>query len=182
MKSSGYITSPITAAMALLLLTISSCQKLGESGGSDGDNESVSYPVSRLITDANGRELQVEILGRSDDQITIVRQSDSSRFDLPILKLSAADQSFVKRLPLKSAPKVASANSTVNSTTPRYIQVRIEDIAQMKRDIEFKKAEIKSKTLNPILTSTRRTQINDLENEIKRITLDIETYKRNNKL
>lgn len=182
MKSSRCITSPITAAMALLLLTISSCQKLGESGGSDGDNESVSYPVSRLITDANGRELQVEILGRSDDQITIVRQSDSSRFDLPISKLSAADQSFVKRLPLKSAPKVASANSTVTSTAPRYIQVRIEDIAQMKRDIDFKKAEIKSKTLDPILTNTRRTQINDLENEIKRITLDIETYKRNNKL
>ena len=52
----------------------------------------------------------------------------------------------------------------------------------MKRDIGFKKAEIKSKTLDPILTNTRRTQIKDLEKEIKRITLDIETYKRNNKL
>lgn len=57
------------------------------------------YPVTRVITDKDGRTLHVHILGRTHEKITIERISDQKRFHIPLINLSGDDQRFVSKLP-----------------------------------------------------------------------------------
>lgn len=112
----------MTGWSVLASLVLSSCgdgllpppttKKNGESEDTGG-NRSVmgmlpiakpTIPVQWKLTDVEGRSLDATIVGKRDSFLTLVRTADGKRFDLPLDRLSEADQKRVKALDNKSAP------------------------------------------------------------------------------
>ncbi len=173
------------AGLALLFLLPQGCEKLGFTKVEKVEQrQSLTFPVSRSIKDVEGRELDVDILGRSSDDIVIERKSDGKRFKLPIDRLSDTDRAFVKTLPIKSAPQpqTAVAEATVQSAVPRYIEARLSDIEEIEAQIAQKNVELTAQDLDPITINSQRRAIKALEQRAEDFRRDIETYKRNNQL
>ncbi len=83
---------------------LSSCFPSLETQEDAQETESKHLSVSRSIVDAQGRSLEVTIIGRSADSITFVRASDQQRFTIPVTNLSKEDQTFVAGLPMAAPP------------------------------------------------------------------------------
>jgi hypothetical protein len=66
------------------------------------------YPFESTLTNQQARKLAVVILGRTADAVNFIRLSDRKMYTYAIAKLAAADQEFVRSLPL-SAPATAAA-------------------------------------------------------------------------
>jgi thiol-disulfide isomerase/thioredoxin len=79
------------------------------------------YPLSRVITNAEGRSIPGEIVGKRGDEIAFRRTSDGQRFVVSLTQLSANDQLDLATLPDESAEAVAAllAEQTAASTAPR---------------------------------------------------------------
>lgn len=58
----------------------------------------VEPPVQRTITDQFERTTEVRVMGVTADAIEIVRDADRARFNIPLQKLSLADQEFAADL------------------------------------------------------------------------------------
>jgi hypothetical protein len=69
------------------------------------------YPFESTLTNQQARKLAVMILGRTADAVNFIRLSDRKMYTYAIAKLAAADQEFVRSLPL-SAPATAAAALT----------------------------------------------------------------------
>jgi hypothetical protein len=76
----------------------------------EGSNPAISptagAPVQRKLTSADGRPLEAILISRTDVAVKVRRVSDSAEFSIPLEKLSAADQIFIKQ-------------SAIPVTTPR---------------------------------------------------------------
>jgi hypothetical protein len=77
----------------------------------------VQYPFESTLTNQHARTLPVMILGRTADSVNFIRLSDHHTYAYAIAKLSAADQDFVKALPL-SAPVSVSLPATAAAPAP----------------------------------------------------------------
>lgn len=78
---------------------------------------------SRSWTSTDGRKIEAAFVGMEGDAVKI-RMANGSTFTVPLARLSAADQDFVKALgvPANSAAKpTASANSAASATWPRTV-------------------------------------------------------------
>lgn len=66
-----------------------------------GAEPTSTLPTARTVTDTTGRKLEGTILSKDADSIQFRRTSDGKKFDLPLAKLSADDQTFVAGLVVK---------------------------------------------------------------------------------
>lgn len=66
------------------------------------------YPLSRVITNAEGRSIPGEIVGKRGDDIAFRRTSDGQRFVVSLTQLSADDQLDLAALPDESTEAVAA--------------------------------------------------------------------------
>ncbi|MEY4487840.1 MAG: hypothetical protein RIQ79_348 [Verrucomicrobiota bacterium] len=66
-----------------------------------GSNPAISptagSPVQRTLTSADGRKLEAVLISRTDVAVKVRRVADSAEFSIPLEKLSAADQIFIKQ-------------------------------------------------------------------------------------
>lgn len=117
------------------------------------DKQGPTIPARRVIADRSGRDITVDIVGRDERTITVVRIPDETRFTIPIDRLSTSDSEFVRQLPL-TAPPPPTPPRVDTRTAPkrteelidpevRILTRRIEDI-----DTEREKLEDELRTLD----------------------------------
>ena len=166
-------------------------------------NTSTEYPIDHELTDAKGRKLEVEIIGRTGDALQFVRKLDGKHYDLPIERLSSEDQDFVRGLPLSDRPTIPEREDTPVSDatpvvekqgapppepiqiTPPYVTDRLQVIKEHENELNDQKQTLeKAKSgIVELEFQDRRNhekRIIELEAEIIEIKEDIEIYKRNN--
>lgn len=62
------------------------------------------FPVRWTLTDIEGRRLEATLIGRSADAVSLVREVDGKRYELPLARLAAADRARVQSLPIRPVP------------------------------------------------------------------------------
>lgn len=135
-------------------------------------------PVNRILTSTDGKTLEVRILGKSADSVTVERLSDDARFEIPLDRLSQADTRFVNRLRKMDAP---DAKNPQPAPDPGYIANRKAKIDELKERARLYEREIKSKTLSTNLHEKRKEDLVAVKEEIRSLEVAIETYQFNNK-
>lgn len=128
-----------------------------------------SYPVSRVIKNSEGKELDVLIQGKSGEILTIDRVSDGARYAIPMQSLSFKDRLFAMRLSEGSIPE--------GKPRDPYIVNRLDSIAELRRKVIVYKSEIQSRDPKDTLYTLRIDQIAAINREIKALEMSIETYK-----
>lgn len=58
----------------------------------------IDPPIERVLTAADGRSLEARIIGVSADSVELERKNDSTRFTLPLARLSEQDQTYLAEL------------------------------------------------------------------------------------
>lgn len=118
--------------MGLLLAFIVGCDKATES-------KVLTYPVDRTITNLEGKKIQATLIGRSETQLTLFKKGQPNRktFSYAISQLSAEDQVFIKRLPLKAVEKRSGQQPS------QFYMRRVKGLDSDIKEIERKMAEIK---------------------------------------
>lgn len=156
---------------AAFSLCLSACDAL-----SPDEDESVTYPVDRLLNDTKGRPLDVSIQGRSPNHISFVRKSDGKQFDFAIADLAPSDQTFVHQLPINL--ERSRTLGSKKGPTPPYIANREKEIAklttQVERLIEDKKYATKS------TSAGFKRDLDRAKAEIRRLQRQIEVYSEQN--
>ena len=66
---------------------------------------------SRTWTSSNGRKLEADFVSSSGGTVTLKRTKDRQTFELPLVKLSAEDQQWIKTASASPAVPVASGAS-----------------------------------------------------------------------
>lgn len=94
--------------LPLLILASALCPACGdlvEPGRNKAEDIPNGFPFIWTLTDAGGRTIQAKIIGRDPQSLTIIRLSDSARFQLAFDRLSERDRKRAEQLPIKTAPK-----------------------------------------------------------------------------
>ncbi len=93
-----------------------------------------TLPARWTLTDVEGRTLQATIIGRNADTITIVREQDGKRFDLPVARLAEADRRRVATLPVRPAPPKSPMESSLyrmRRAKLDELQARIDEVNRL---------------------------------------------------
>jgi len=125
------------------------------------------FPVSRILTNSEGKELEVLIQGKSKEKLTIDRVSDGSRYDIPIRSLCFKDRLFVMLLSEQEEP----------GKLDPYIARRLASIEELRRKSKLYESGMRSRDRKDTLYNMREEQLAALEREIKALEMSIETYK-----
>lgn len=141
------------------------------------------FPVEKVISDLQGRQLDSEILGRSETELFVVRKSDGMEFTVPIANLTQADRNFAISLPKTPAPPGfgQSPKKTKKPEDHQYIKSReaaIVRLLEKNRILESENLE----TNNTMLLKSRYNQIKKNTEEISELKSDIARYKIDNNL
>lgn len=132
------------------------------------------FPVSRVITNSEGKDLDVLIQGKSGETLTIDRVSDGTRYTIPVRSLSFMDRIFVMRLSDQEAPGLPKEPGKPEDP---YIERRLASIEELRRKSILYKSEMQSRDRKDTLYNLRKEQLAALEREIKALEMSIETYK-----
>lgn len=62
-------------------------------------------PLDRTLVGNDGKQLACRIIGKSGDVITIVREADNKRFEMPVSRLGKRDKLYLWMLEDVEAPK-----------------------------------------------------------------------------
>lgn len=112
----------------------------------------IYMPVDWTITDVEGRTLDVTVVGREPNSITIERKRDGKRFELPFERLSKSDQERASKLSLKAAPPEESGALKLRKTNLVELDQEIE--ATM-TELQNATSQIKYRSLNSTLERLR---------------------------
>ncbi len=174
--------------LPLLLLATPACEKpeIAEESGSAPFPDTPltpTFPIERAITDLQGRELKVSIVGKTGDDIFFTRQVDGKNFRLAISRLSPSDREFVRQLPSLAPPSglkiEGETDQNASSEQPRYVSIRNERIKELE-DEKNRLYEETDLTTNMIKVRTNRSEIERIDKEISELKADIQSYLRNN--
>ena len=141
------------------------------------NNEPLTLPVNRVFRDKEGRELDAQVIGRNSLNLTVIRQADGTRFDLPIDSLSVEDQAWARTLAFQAAPAHRQMQEGVAEVVeePPYITSRLEQIARLEEKIRRLEVETKN-TANAMIKRSNQDRIKAAEAEIKDMKADISLY------
>lgn len=126
------------------------------------------YPIDRVISDSQGRQTDVRIIGRESDNIIFVRKSDDKRFIFPISKLSEDDKTFASSLSYKIPP-------ALEKEKPSYISIREKEIERLKEEIQGLK-NVKNKP-SKLQGRGRKRRIDLLDAKIEELLQEIRSYR-----
>lgn len=142
------------------------------------------YPFFRDLTDARGRKVEAEVLGRDLHNVTFVRWSDKRRYTVPIASLSQADQTYLLSLP--AAPPRSEDFFGMgpieerNSTKPEdqagnrgYVGILEGRLAEKEKEIEAALEELRDPDLGSIRRRTLGNRIEKLRAEMVELDREI---------
>lgn len=130
----------------------------------------LTLPVRWELTDVEGRVLKVSIIGRSATSITIVRESDGKRFELPVERLSANDRKRVTRLVVQIAP----AKAPMESSFYRMRQASIDEVDARMDEI---RSEMSS-TGSHLQFRSRQSELHRLQRKRIELTEELKEFER----
>lgn len=128
------------------------------------------FPILRTITNSDGKSLKVRIIGKSEKELMFERVSDNMYFEIPIERLSEADQRFANRLRNE-------VTSTPVAKETDYTLIRLKQIEELKERKELYEKEINSQTLSKNLHEKRLQDVANLDLEIRKLEIAIENYR-----
>ena len=143
---------------------------------SDSPSSSVTLPYETTVRDVQGRELEINLIYRTDNSIHFVRTSDKREFDLPIAKLSDADQRWITKLPVSTAESRAAAER--DQYKQLYIKNRQEAIGRIEAEIQELADEIGSGKLTNSQIRNNNREIDRKREEIREIDAQINEYQK----
>lgn len=138
-----------------------------------------SFPFFRDLTDAQGRVVEAEVLGRDQQSVIFVRWSDKKRFTVPIASLSQADQTYLLSIPMAEPRPTGSFEMDGGGSGDKFenkgyvaiLEGRIEDKRKkLSEAIEIQRESARNSIAHRTATST----IHKLEKEITEIESEIE--------
>jgi len=99
----------------------------------------VELPVRWTLTDTEGKTLEADIIGRTSKTLTIIRTADRKQFEVPINRLSEADQTRIKTLSMtktsgngnRSPLNVSLLN--MRKAALKEIQDRIDELHKLRK-------------------------------------------------
>lgn len=116
------------------------------------------YPFGHTMTDSQGREIEVVVVGRTKHSVIFQKDNSKKRYNHPLNSLSASDRSFISSLPLREWQDGNSFSTSVSDEQRRNAE-RIEDL----------KAKIASTPGAPTRNRAHEREIAKLEAENKRL-------------
>jgi len=141
------------------------------------------YPLARTITNQEGKELEVIILGKTKDDLYVERTSDHESFKIPINTLVVKDRFFSMRLkPHIPPPPPPPEEPPPKEIADPYIKNRLQVIDELQERKAIIEREINSRTLSELLHQNRIEQQAKVDKEIRALQLAIETYKYRNRV
>ena len=136
-------------------------------------------PVHRTITDSKGRTLDAKIIGKDDESVTFIRESDGKRYTIPISRLVQEDQVFLRRFKNRTPKKEEVEKSEPD---PQFVASRKQELEKLRKRVARLKQEANSPALDNMVRRRRARQVHDTLAEIEKIKLSIEDYKWRMKL
>ena len=136
------------------------------------DPTTVTLPVEREITDAQGRTIAARIVGKDAFELKIVRLSDSQPFSLPISSLSEADRAFAKRIAIAETDAASSSGGG-----PPYIANREKAIEALEKEVSALLIELTP--MGKTFTRDRlQRELQEIRAEIAELRTDIADYQK----
>lgn len=140
-----------------------------------------AYPVSREITNRDGKSIEVLIQGRVGDTLHFDRVPGGDRFHYRVDQLSWKDRILAFRLDQQAPPVVKKAEEPRKKETDPYIVNRLKRIRELQEKEKVITTEVSSLTLSELLQTRREEELASIVDEIKKLEVAIETYKWRNK-
>jgi|GEM_PF-2954150 len=140
-----------------------------------------SLPLDRTLTNESGKTLEVTVIGRDADSVTIIRKADGMRFVYSINSLSKKDRDFANSLPLTPAPEKGASGSREKDPYVARREDRIKELEKRRKSLgsSFLKAEgsQKKELERAMKDGTLLKEAKRLESEIEELRQSIEDYK-----
>ena len=145
-----------------------------------------SYPVTRTLTNLEGRSFEAEIWGKVGDSLYVLRRSDGMEAVIPISRLSREDRILADALPSQAPPTGFSPDSTPLPEAPRPIKREVEVgnfVTSRQKEIEKlheENSELASEmagATNRILIRSNEAMIQKNLDEISRLQEAIDRYR-----
>jgi len=143
---------------------------------SDSPSSNITLPYETTIRDDQGRSLEINLIYRASDSIHFVRMSDKREFDLPIAKLSEADQRWISQLPVSTPETRAAAEREKYKHS--YIKNRHEAIGRVEEEIQELADEVGSGKLTNSQIRNNNREMERKRNEIREIEAQIDEYEK----
>ncbi len=161
----------------LALLLSAAAVSCGESAlFSDSPSSSVTLPYETTVRDDQGRSLDINLIFRTDNSIHFVRKSDKREFDLPIARLSEADQRWITKLPVSTAASRATAER--EKYKHAYIKNRQEAIGRVEEQIQKLADEVGSGNITNSQIRNNNREMERKREEIRDIEAQINDYEK----
>lgn len=158
-----------------LAVTISGCDHPKMANSPDPPtperSSTATIPVFRKLSNQSGREIEFNIVGRTNSDIYTIRVSDNLRSRVPISSLSQKDQMFALSLPIAPPP-----SSFMDSREhPRTLKSGSNETYITNREKEIESLEQLNKALlEELRNTTNQIESRSKKSEIQRNTLQIE--------
>jgi len=150
------------------LASLTGCDDAADQSSETDPLSQANYPFDRSITDAKGRKIDVNVVGRSKDRVIFVKAGDQKRRHYPIKSLSTKDRLFFSGLPIDEW-KDTSHWGSLESEHARVL----EKISALKMDQQGARTDMGARA--------RESQIFKLETELNTLTMKIRNQKTKRK-
>ena len=77
----------------------------------------MKLPVTRTLTDDQGRSFKAEVLGKSAGYLSVRRESDGKRFSVSVKNLSLSDQTYFSTVADSTREEIAKLRQPTNTKT-----------------------------------------------------------------
>ena len=136
-------------------------------------------PVNRLLENAEGRQLDVIVQGKSGVTLFVDRVADGERFEIPIQSLGWKDRFFAMRLEEQAPP--VKVFKKEEEPVDSYLASRMKEIKSLEEKKALFEREISSGTLSDILGRKRQEDVLKIDEEIKKLSVSMDQYRARNK-
>ena len=103
----------------------------------------IELPIRWTLTDTEGKKLEADIIGRTSKTLTIIRTADRKQFEVPIGRLSEADQTRIKTLSMSKTNGNGNGNGNrsplnvsllnMRKAALKEIQDRIDELHKLRK-------------------------------------------------
>lgn len=122
-----------------------------ESSKQEPKTAELEFPYQAKLVNAEGKSLEVTLLGRSKGSVTFSKLGSNKAIDYPIPNLSLESAQLVKRFPVQSYSSNTSSNS-YNEKKIAFLEKRCDELkADMQR---YEKGSLKYKSIEKKLKAT----------------------------
>jgi len=150
--------------MKLYSLLLASVGAFALSNCDGGSNDPpTAYPIKKVLTNWEGQELDVTIVGRSGSEVIFTKAGSDQRHSYPIAKLSEDDQKYAYKLPKKEF--------RVDSP---WIKSKKDELRRIKTRIAEAEADIEATPAAKMRVRSKRDELKKLKAEKKALEKSIE--------